>query len=379
VADPIKLTAGPLTDGVADLLDDAAAGPNTAPPGALVAILDRERIRYAAGGFAQHLQREPPVEITLGTRTDAGSITKIIGTTAALMTLVDAGELDLDRPAAGYLPILASHRSTVRDLLEHQAGLWEWWPLYLSGIQHADAVALAARLPLRYRPRTGRHYSDLGFILLGEVVTRVTGLDLTSAVNELVLTRFGLTETRYAEPVPGAPVAASSTGDRIEKHMISSGDPYPVDGDVAAFDRWRTHVLIGEVNDGNSFHAFGGVAGHAGVFTTADDLLHFAIGLRHSLDGAGPLRSETVAAFLTPGDDPTQALGFRIWDGPSGHAVGHTGFPGVAFALLPERNAAVTMITNRLHTNGPPRPLEDMWLRALTAAQLQLKESSPWT
>ncbi len=86
----------------------------------------------------------------------------------------------------------------------------------------------------------------------------------------------------------------------------------------------------------------------------------------------GPLRASTVATFLTPGRDPAQALGLRVWSLASGPAYGHTGFPGVAFALLPEHDAAVVMITNRLHAAGPPRSTEDMWLRALAAADLEL-------
>jgi CubicO group peptidase (beta-lactamase class C family) len=160
--------------------------------------------------------------------------------------------------------------------------------------------------------------------------------------------------------------------------MIRSGVPYPVSGSVEDFDRWRSHTLVGEVNDGNAFHAFGGVSGHAGLFTTAEDLLRLATGLLRGLDGDGPLRRATVRRFLTPGRDPGQALGLRIWRSDSGPAYGHTGFPGVAFALLPDRDAAVAMITNRLHTPGPPRPTEDMWLRVIAAAERELR-SPQWT
>src|SRR5262249_3245895 len=149
--------------------------------------------------------------------------------------------------------------------------------------------------------------------------------------------------------------------------MVRSGVPYPVSGDVDDFPGWRTHTLVGEVNDGNAFHAFGGVSGHAGLFTDASDLLRLATGLSASLRGAGPLRKETVTAFLTPGRDPVQALGLRVWHRESGPAFGHGGFPGVAFALLPERDAAIVMVTNRLHASGTPRATETMWLRVLDA------------
>ena len=128
------------------------------------------------------------------------------------------------------------------------------------------------------------------------------------------------------------------------------------------------------MNDGNAFHAFDGVSGHAGLFTTAADLLRFAAGLRHCLDGEGPLRPATVTRFLTPGADTAQALGLRVWGPPSHPAFGHTGFPGVAFAVVPDQDAAVVMITNRLHVQGTPRATEDMWLQGLAAARTHLEQ-----
>jgi CubicO group peptidase (beta-lactamase class C family) len=347
---------------------------SAAPPGALVALARGGEIAYAARGFGQR-GRSVPMDFT--TRTDAGSVTKVMATTTALMALVDAGVLDLDAPIGHYLPQIAGcpvAAATARDLLEHQAGLWEWWPLYLRGARDADALAVAAGLAPRYRPGAGRHYSDLGFILLGAVVARLSGTDLAAAVAQLALAAFGLGSTRYAAPLAGGPVAASSAGDTIEREMISSGVPYPVPGTVDDFDRWRTHTLVGEVNDGNAFHAFGGVSGHAGLFTTAADLLGLATGLLRSLDGDGPVRRATAARFLTPGRDPGQALGLRVWRTRAGPAYGHTGFPGVAFALLPARGAALAMVTNRLHAPGPPRSTEDMWLRVLAAAERELAE-----
>jgi CubicO group peptidase (beta-lactamase class C family) len=331
------------------------------------------------------------------TSTDAGSVTKVMATTMALLALVDSGAVDLDAPLGRYLPRPGDARgaghgrrssagdaaaASVRDLLEHRAGLWEWWPLYLSGACGPEAVDLAARLPARYPAGSGRHYSDLGFVLLGALVARVAGADLAAAVGELVLDRLALRQTRYAAPVPGLPVAASSAGDAIEREMVRSGVPYPVGGAAGDFHRWRAHTLAGEVNDGNAFHAFGGVSGHAGLFTTAGDLLRLAgalsaglrDGLRDGLRGEGVARAGTVRRFLTPGRDPGQALGFRVWHREGGPAFGHTGFPGVAFALLPGRDAAVAMVTNRLHAAGTPRSTEDMWLRVLAAAEQELAQ-----
>jgi CubicO group peptidase (beta-lactamase class C family) len=364
-----KISAGPLASALSEILGESPDG-TSAPPGALIALTHGDRTVYVCGGVTRHGSTQP---LDWSTRTDAGSVTKIMATTAALMALHGAGAVDLDAPVARYLP-QAIH-GTVGDLLEHQAGLWEWWPLYLSGARDAEAVTLAAGLPPRYPPHSGRRYSDLDFILLGALVARVAGGDLAAAVRDLVLTPFGLDSTRYAAPAPGGPVAASSAGDGIERQMVRSGVPYPVSGSVDDFPGWRTHTLVGEVNDGNAYHAFGGTSGHAGLFTTAADLLDFATGLRRSLLGDGPVPAATLRRFLAPGRDPGQVLGLRHWRLPAGPAYGHTGFPGVAFALLPEQDASLVMITNRLNAPGPPRSTEDMWRDVLHAAELQLARS----
>lgn len=378
---PVRHTSGPLAEAASDLVGSTFDG--FAPPGALVAVAAHGKVAYAATGHARLSPdgaAAPHEPMVWDTRTDAGSVTKILGTTAALMALANLGHLGVDDPAARYLPG-PDPAIRLRDLLEHRAGLREWWPLYLDGPGGTEAAAHAARIPRRYAVGAGRHYSDLGFILLGEVVGRIGG-GLERSVAELVMTPYGLTATGYRAPVPGGPVAASSAGDWVERRMIATGTPYPVPDTIAAaadaFPGWREHDVVGEVNDGNAFHAFQGAAGHAGLFTTAADLLRFGTGLSDSLAGRGPIRPVTAAAFTAPGADPGQGLGFRIWHGPWGRALGHTGFPGVAVAALPDRDAAVVMITNRLHAvpadaDAPPaltdlRPTEPMWLRVLAAA-----------
>jgi CubicO group peptidase (beta-lactamase class C family) len=341
---------------VSGSLDSLAAALVAAgPPGALVAVETAGAVRFGAAGEA----RIGLTPMAWDVRTDAGSVTKVAGTTAALMSLVDAGEVALDHPVPA-----AGTTATVRDLLEHRAGLWEWWPLYLT-TRGAGAIDLIRRLPLRYSPGAARHYSDLGLILLGDLVARVAGRPLAEAVAALALRPFGLTETAFGTPVPGAPVAASSHGDTIERTMIATGQPYPVTGDAAAFPRWRAHDLVGEVNDGNAFHAFGGVAGHAGLFTTAADLLRFARGMLDSLAGHGPVSASTARTFTTAGADPVQALGFRRWETVAGPVIGHTGFPGVAFGFAPERDTAIVMITNRLHSPDAPVSTDKMWATVL--------------
>jgi CubicO group peptidase (beta-lactamase class C family) len=233
---PLPAAAASLVGGVAPDGDCASDGDSASdgdpPPGAIVAVSVGDRVHYATAGLAQRAdvsRRDGgPIEMTWAARTDAGSITKIMATVASVMALVDAGQVDVDDRVARYLPSLAGRDMTVRDLLEHRAGLWEWWPLYLSGARGDDAIASAVALPQRYPRGAARHYSDIGFILLGALVAQVASEPLADAVRHLALEPFGLNETRYATPVPGGPTMASSDGDAIERAMVDSGVPYPV-------------------------------------------------------------------------------------------------------------------------------------------------------
>jgi len=162
----------------------------------------------------------------------------------------------------------------------------------------------------------------------------------------------------------------------LEREMVATGRPYPVSGDVDRFDGWRTHVLVGEVNDGNAFHAWGGVSGHAGLFSTVDDLLTAGRVWLDALAGNGPVSPGTAERFLRPGHDPGQALGFSRWrsavDGCEADVFGHTGFPGVAVGIVPTHDTTIVLATNRLHVDGPPRSTEQMWQEALAAAHQSL-------
>lgn len=350
------------------------------PPGAHLAVQSPELQAASCAGLAESVGadgRPLPTQLQRRVTPDAwhdlGSVTKL-GTTAMVMTLVATGLVDLDAPVSSVIPEFV-HRATPRDLLLHRGGLWEWWPTYLTCHCAEDAVRLIGGLELRYEPRTGRHYSDLGFMLLGELVRRVTGTDLPAALTTLVPDFLA----HYAGPPPGLPVAASSIGDGIERRMVQTGEPYPVPVDASGFTGWRRRVLVGEVNDGNAFHTFGGVAGHAGLFAPVSGLLTFGRSLLAAAGGDGRWPAAAIGEFLTPGPDDGQLLGFRQWTsdagGCSATAIGHTGFPGIGFAVIPEHQAVVVLATNRLHVAGPPAPFDPMWRIALDAAHHVLHEN----
>jgi serine-type D-Ala-D-Ala carboxypeptidase len=300
-------------------------------------FLQDELTRVPAVVARVHRPGEPPVTfargVDAGARFDVGSLTKVVVTTTALMRL----EVDVDAPVRRWLPDFrggGKETVTVGDLLAHRGGLWEWWPLYLRGA--VDPVAAAAALPLRHAPRSAPHYSDVGFMLLGAVIERESGLRFTDAARVLVLEPAGMRDSgfRVGDAVP------SAQGDWIERRMVETGEPYPVTEDAAAFGGWRSSLVAGQPNDGNAHHAFGGAAGHAGLFATAADLASWATGL---LAGTFVPR-ERLEAHLAPvaGD---RTLGFRIY---APGVVGHGGFPGAEVRIAPAEGAVAVLLANRL-------------------------------
>jgi CubicO group peptidase (beta-lactamase class C family) len=144
------------------------------------------------------------------------------------------------------------------------------------------------------------------------------------------------------------PLVATAHGDWIERDMVATGVPYPVEVTPDDFAGWRQHTVVGEVSDGNAWHARGGIAGHAGLFASADDLVALGRGLLAALAGNGLWSPSTVKDFLGPGRDPEQAAGFRRW--PESGGIGHTGFTGCGFAIFPAVGQMAVLLTNRTHT-----------------------------
>jgi len=361
-----------------------SGAPDRGPSAAVCAVADRRGlVAEVAAGTSQvggdgadggRPVADPP-PVTARTRFDVGSVTKAVATTALAMTLRARGRLDLDAPVATWLPGFTGDGRelvTVRQLLLHRGGLWEWWPTYVHARGRDAALAFVQRLPLRYPPGAGRHYSDLGFMLLGAIVEEAAGEPLDALARRAVFGPLGMADTGYrrrGDPAPD-PVAATSTGDAYERSMVATGEPYPVAEDPAAFAGWREHVLRGEVNDGNAFHAFQGVAGHAGLLTTAADLCRFGTALLGALDpgsfrGGSPWPGAVVREFLAAGPDPGQALGFQLRRAGGWRVAGHSGFPGAELAVVPERGVALALLTNRLHPQSTPVDIEPAWTAIL--------------
>ena len=335
----------------------------TKVPGYVFATTKKGIRSYSPNGAQQSFGVAKEQLVTFDTKFDLASLTKIVGTTASLLHLIELGELQVTDLACNYLQSWQGtdkSEITIAELLSHQSGLAEWRPLYFTNNLQENVAQQISRIPLTYLRNSGRHYSDLGFISLGEIVTAITGKDLPTAFAELVFEPLGLQNTSFG-PIAGE-VAATSKGDWYEKNMVATNTPYKVDLAVTDFPNWREEYLVGEVNDGNSFHRLGGIAGHAGLFSTAEDLLIFAEAI---------IANKWQAhSFLSVAGDPMQGLGFRNWhtSTSSGEQIfwGHTGFTGVALGIAPERQSAALLLTNRLHAQGEPTPTEELWQPFLT-------------
>lgn len=319
----------------------------------------------AAGDDTGIRRLAEPVPMTVETVFDLASVTKVLATTYALMVLVDEGTVDLDAPVRNYLPDFRGGGKadvTVRQLLTHTGGLAQWVPTYYRAADADAAYAYVRDLPLSWDPGTERHYSDLGFMLLGRVVEAVAGEPLDLVVRERIYQPLGLGRTGYRpapppessesvpfRPTPHGPFAATSHGNPFEYRMVhDSSFGYRIEGDPDAWDGWRRHTLAGDVNDGNAWHAFRGVAGHAGLFSTAADLsilLEVLLG-GGERDGRRLVSAGVVDEFLLEHRDG-QALGWQVpsWAPPGSFA--HTGFTGTYVLGVPAEGLTFVLLTNR--------------------------------
>ncbi|MDH5590764.1 MAG: serine hydrolase, partial [Gemmatimonadota bacterium] len=324
---------------------------------------------FSSGQYRAHADAplpETPVEIladpypmTRDAVFDLASVTKVMATTYAVMLLVDRHEIDLDAPVRTYLPDFrggGKESVTIRHLLTHRAGFSQWKPIYYHAEDADEAYAYVRDLPLEWPVGESRHYSDLGFILLGSVVERVTGTDLNTYLADELYRPLGLRSTGFRptaslRDTTPTHFAATSHGNPYEYRMVhDTAFGYRIPEDPTAWNGWRRHTLEGEVNDGNAFHALGGVAGHAGLFSSADDL-HILV--RLLLDGGvyggrRYLTAGTVETFLeSTGDE--QALGWLTPAYAPAGSFAHTGFTGTFVLGARSGDLAVVLLTNRQH------------------------------
>ena len=309
-------------------------------PGGVVAV-GHQGMLVHLHPFGHFSYDDDAPRVEADTMYDLASVTKVVATTSMAMILYDEGRLDLDAKVQDFLPNFQGpwkDQVTVRQLLTHSAGLVYWAPLY-EEIEGWNAyVERIEGMDLAYEPGTEYRYSDLGMILLGEILTRVAGQPLDVFVEERVFEPLGMKDTGYL-PDPDLQARIAPT----------ENDP------------WRGRVIRGEVHDENAY-AMGGIAPHAGLFSTAGDLARFAqMMINGGVFENHRIFSRATVELFTRKDgsveDSTRALG---WDTKSPEhssvgeyfspdSYGHLGFTGTSMWIDPDRELFVILLTNRVH------------------------------
>ena len=335
-------------------------------------IFSNGQIEIASQGNRQSIGVPFGIPMTHETIFDVASLTKSVFTANTYMFLSDLGSINLGDPVRRFLPKWNTSEKgeiTIEHLLSHRSGLEGWRPLYISCNDKDEALDKIIKLPLVSKVDDKRIYSDLGYIVLGQIIEYIFQSNFETVLEQQLKPILGLENTSFANPKNHENVAATSVGDNLEFSMVMNRSPFEVPERVEDFKRWRTNVLVGEVNDGNAFHIFDGRSSHAGLFSNLQDLLKMCELYLSCLKDSSVFKSTTIRKFVEPGKDQIQGLGFRNWIIKK-HArdiriYGHTGFTGVALGFAPDQDFAAVMLTNRLHTLLEPRKTEDMWLEFL--------------
>ncbi|HEX2714270.1 MAG TPA: glycoside hydrolase family 3 N-terminal domain-containing protein [Candidatus Acidoferrales bacterium] len=323
-----------------DVLNGAVA--DGAFPGGVLAVGYRGELTLHAFGKQTYDAKAPAIQPE--TIYDVASLTKPVVTTTLVAMLVAAGRLDLDAPVGIYLPEWAAgpqpewrRKVTLRHLLTHTSGLPAHEDYFLTSKGKRAMLAKILAEPLSYEPGTKSEYSDLGFILLGEILERTTGKSLDVLARERIFAPLGMKDSMFNP--------AKSLRPRIA----------PTENDT-----WfRKRQVQGEVHDENAW-AMGGVAGHSGLFSTAGDLAAFCQMLLNGGIYAHQrlLRRATIEQFTAaqPLAAGTRALGWTVptKDSSSGHyfsahSYGHSGFTGTSIWVDPDKSLFVILLTNRVY------------------------------
>jgi len=332
-----------------DLVKEAMAA--RATPGAVVVVGRGDQTLYEkAFGFRATVPAEEPM--TVDTVFDLASLTKVVGTTTAVMTLIEEGRLRLNDTVASHIPGFERYGKggiTIRHLMTHVSGLrpdvdLHPWSGYDAAIELAkDEVPTAA-------PGETFVYSDINFFLLGDIVKRITGQTLDAYLKARVFAPLGMTETGFLPPKTLLP--------RIAPTERCNQDEWPCTSNAPP--------LRGVVHDPTS-RRMGGIAGHAGLFSTARDLKIFARMLlgKGRIGNTRVLSEASVMAMTSPQTPPgmrsIRGLGWDIDTSyssnrgdlfPVGTSFGHTGFTGTSIWVDPNSNSYVIFLSNRVHPDG---------------------------
>jgi uncharacterized protein YbbC (DUF1343 family) len=310
-------------------------------PGCVVLLARRQKVVFLKAYGSRQLK--PTVEpMTVHTVFDMASITKPMATATSVMKLIEQGKLELTAPVSKYIPEFAANGKgevTVLQLLTHQAGLIPDNSIkdYNDGVE--EAFKRIYNLKFYTPPGKKFVYTDVGFILLADLVKRVSGLDVNEFSKQHIFAPLGMRETGY---LPGPPLRKRA----------------------ALTEQRNGEWMQGEVHDPRAFR-LGGIAGHAGLFSTAQDIAVYAAMMKNGgqLNGVRILKADTVRQMTDAykiADGNQRGLG---WDKQSGFsynkgdlmspsAFGHGGFTGTVLWMDPQSDLTFVFLSNRVHPNG---------------------------
>lgn len=303
--------------------------------------------------LSRSLRQDGPSDfLSATTLFDLASLTKPIATTTMAAILYERGELELDAPIIGTVPEFQSksdplrNEVTFRQLLAHSSGLPAYEKLFLEAHSRDELLNSAFTIPLTAAPGERAQYSDIGFIILAVALERLAEDSLAVLCQREIFGRLAMSNTTFNPPKE---VRKQIPPTADERHQ-----PEACSGDGPPRSEFRNRIIQGEVQDENAW-VLGGVAGHAGLFSAAEDIAKFA---HTMLQGGSPiLRPETIDIFTRRESNPpgtTRALG---WDTPSNpsqsgkyfgpNSYGHLGYTGTSLWIDPDRQLSITLLTNR--------------------------------
>ncbi len=315
-------------------------------PGAVLLIGHNGQVAYQKA-YGKRAIVPRPEAMTLDTVFDCASLTKVIATTSSVMKLFEQGKFRLNDKITDYIPEFQGGKSdiTIRNLLTHFSGLQPDVPLNTPWTGYQHGIDLACTFKPGGPPATRYVYSDINFILLGELVHRVSGQMVNDYARQNIFLPLGMKDSMFQPPASLVPRIAPT-----ERHPVRTGAP-----------------LRGVVHDPTARN-MGGVAGHAGLFSTAADLSRFAQMMLNGgeLEGARIFNPLTVAKFTSPQTPPDQpilrGLGWDIDSPNSGNrgdlfpigSYGHTGFTGTSIWIDPSTQTYVILLANSVHPDLRP-------------------------
>jgi len=308
--------------------------------------------------FKLGLSGDFDVEVSPNTLLDLASLTKPIATTMMAMLLYERGALELEARVIARVPELISKQDprreeiTFRTLLAHSSGFPAYEKLFLNAHTSDELLQAAFSTPLTANPGSRAEYSDIGFIILGIALERLAGEPLHVFCQREVLGPLGMSNTIFNPPEEIRPYIPPTADEREEPR--GAGTPARTSDAIKPRSTFRSRIIQGEVQDENAW-VLGGVAGHAGLFSTAEDVARFAHAM---LKGGSPIvRPETVVLFTSRQSQPANTSRTLGWDTPtppsqSGkyfgpNSYGHLGYTGTSLWIDPDRQLSITLLTNR--------------------------------